>query len=226
MTIKVASIEVIPVKVGVLRLADGGIAPYRGKHGAVEQVERVLVRLETTTGVEGWGEIRPSPSVESTVAILESDVIPEAIGRPLWAMEAFRDTFHYEYLDLNGYVAGVEMAILDAFGRELDVPLHQLLGGKVVDEVPIAAPLGILEPEESRQYTRRALEGGYDVLKVKAGRDWQEDVERVLAMADEVDGALEFRVDPQPGMDVRGSSSRGGAPRRRQGVPPVPRTAD
>lgn len=196
---EVASVEVIPVEVGVRRLADGGIAPYRGKHGAVERAERVLVRLETTSGVEGWGEIRPSPSVESTVAVLKSDVIPEALGSPVWAIEAFRNAFHYEYLDLNGYVAGVEMAMWDAFGRELGVPLHQLLGGAVVEEVPIAATLGILDPEESREYARRALAEGYDILKVKAGRDWQQDVERVVAMADEVDGGLEFRVDPNQG---------------------------
>ena len=196
---EVASVEVIPVRVGVRKLEDGGIAPYRGKHGAVEQVERVIVKLESTTGIEGWGEIRPSPSVESTVAVLKADVIPEAIGRPIWAIEEFRNAFHYEYLDLNGYVAGVEMAMWDAFGRELGVPLHQLLGGMVIEEVPIAAPLGILEPAESREYAQRAIEEGYDVLKVKAGRDWQKDVERVLAMADEVDGALEFRVDPNQG---------------------------
>lgn len=195
----VESIEVIPVEVGVRNLTDGGIAPYRGKHGSVERVERVLLRLETTEGVEGWGEIRPSPSVDSTVAILESDVIPEAVGNPLWGIETFRNAFHYEYLDLNGYVAGVEMAMWDALGRELDVPLHQLLGGAVVDEVPIAAPLGILEPEVSRKYALRAVEAGYDVLKVKAGRDWRADVERVLAMVDEVGGALEFRVDPNQG---------------------------
>ncbi|QZP39768.1 mandelate racemase/muconate lactonizing enzyme family protein [Halobaculum magnesiiphilum] len=196
---EVASIEAIPVEVGVRPLDDGGIAPYRGKHGAVENVERVLLRLETTTGIEGWGEIRPSPSVDSALAVLKSDIIPEAVGRPLWAIEAFRNAFHYEYLDVNGYVAGVEMAMWDALGHELGVPLHQLLGGRIDEAVPIAATLGILSPERSREFARRALEAGYDVLKVKAGRNWKQDVDRVLAMDNEVDGDLEFRVDPNQG---------------------------
>jgi L-alanine-DL-glutamate epimerase-like enolase superfamily enzyme len=37
------------------------------------------------------------------------------------------------------------------------------------------------------------------VLKTKAGRDWRQDVRRIEAMHDEVDGALEFRLDPNQG---------------------------
>ena len=195
----VTDVDVIPVEMGVQPLDDGGIAPYRGKYTSVESVKRVLIRLKTDAGIQGWGEIRPSPSVESASQILRSDIIPKAIGRSVWEIESFVSSFQYEYLDLNPYVAGVEMAMWDALGTHLDVPLHQLLGGKCADAVPVANPLGILEPDRSREYARQTLEQGYDVLKLKAGRDWETDVERVIAMHDEVDGELEFRVDPNQG---------------------------
>ncbi|WP_313693487.1 mandelate racemase/muconate lactonizing enzyme family protein [Halorarum halobium] len=199
MSATVADVEAIPVEMAVTSLEAGGIAPYVGNASSVEEVERVLLRLTTESGIEGWGEIRPSPSVESTVGVLEADVIPAAVGREVWEIESFVRSFEYEYLDLNGYVAGVEMAMWDALGKHLDAPLHRLIGGKCADEVPIANTLGILDPEESRTYARRALEAGYDVLKTKAGRDWERDVERVVAMHEEVDGELEFRVDPNQG---------------------------
>lgn len=196
---EVADVEVIPVKMGVTSLKEGGIAPYKGKYSSVETVDRILLRLETNTGIVGWGEIRPSPSVKSATAILRNEVIPEALGRDVWEIESFLGCFHYEYLDLKSYVAGVEMAMWDALGKHLDAPLHQLLGGKCTEEVPVSSPLGILSPERSREYARKALEAGFDVLKVKAGRNWQTDVDRVIAMNDEVNGQLELRVDPNQG---------------------------
>lgn len=195
----ITDIDVIPVELDVQPLDKGGIAPYRGKHTSVESVSRVLIRLKTNAGIQGWGEIRPSPSVESTIRILKNDIIPEAIGRSVWEIESFVGSFQYEYLDLNPYVAGVEMAMWDALGTHLDAPLHQLLGGKCAEAVSVASPLGILDPEPSRKYARHTLEQGYDVLKLKAGRDWRKDVERVIAMHDEVDGELEFRLDPNQG---------------------------
>ncbi|QLG61041.1 mandelate racemase/muconate lactonizing enzyme family protein [Halorarum salinum] len=196
---EVTDVDVIPVEMNVDSLEDGGIAPYQGKFSSVERVERVLIRLCTETGIEGWGEIRPSPSVESTMGLLRNDVIPQVIGRSVWEIESFVSGFHYEYLDLNSYIAGVEMAMWDALGKHLDAPLHRLLGGKASDHVPVASTLGILSPERSRTYASMALDQGYDVLKLKAGRDWQTDVERVVAMHEEVDGNLEFRLDPNQG---------------------------
>ncbi|MFW6046137.1 MAG: mandelate racemase/muconate lactonizing enzyme family protein [Natronomonas sp.] len=198
----VVDVETIPVEVGVSALEDGGIAPYRGNQTAVERVTRLLIRITTDDGIEGWGEVRPTLAIESAAQIIERDIAPHVVDRPVWEIEAFLSQFEFEYLHLRSFVAGVEMALWDALGRQLEVPVHRLLGGKCTDAIPVAAPLGILPPEESRRYARRALESGYEVLKTKAGRDWQTDVDRVIAMHDEVDGALEFRVDPNQGWTV------------------------
>ncbi|MDR9432130.1 MAG: enolase C-terminal domain-like protein, partial [Natronomonas sp.] len=68
--------------------------------------------------------------------------------------------------------------------------------------VEFAYALGIFSPDESRTYARRALDAGYSVLKTKAGRDWRTDVERIVAMHDEVNGELDFRIDPNQGWTV------------------------
>ena len=65
--------------------------------------------------------------------------------------------------------------------------------------VDVTYCVGILPLDESRTHARRVLEAGYDVLKTKAGRDWRHDVERIIAMDDEVDGQLEFRLNPNQG---------------------------
>ena len=84
----------------------------------------------------------------------------------------------------------------DALGRELSAPLHRLLGGKCDDEVECAYCVGILDPAESREHVRRALAGGFSVLKTKGRLDWEQDVERIVAMDDEADGEFDIRLDP------------------------------
>lgn len=197
---EITNLTAIPVEMDVLPLEEGGVAPYVGSTLAVDSVERMLVRLETEDGIAGWGEMRPELGIETSVAFLEKTIAPQVIGRDIWEIEAFtNDPLYTEYTNVASFVAAVETAMWDAYGKTVGEPVHRLVGGKCTDRVEFADALGILSPEESRQYARRALDRGFDVLKLKAGppnSDWRQDIERVKAMHDEVDGDLEFRLDP------------------------------
>lgn len=197
---RVTGLEAIPVEMAVKPAEEeDGLAPYVTNHGAVETMERMLIRLDTANGTTGWGEMRTTLSAAATKTILEHDIAPEVVGREVWEIEDFADAFFYEYMDTNTFVGGVEMAMWDAFGKHRDTPVHQLLGGKCEDAVEFAYCVGIMSPEKSRPHARRAMDGGFDILKTKAGRDWQEDVDRIIAMDDEAGGDLEFRLDPNQG---------------------------
>ncbi|GAB3027095.1 mandelate racemase/muconate lactonizing enzyme family protein [Natronobiforma cellulositropha] len=209
---EITALDVFPVRLDVTPLEDGGIAPYVTRYTEFWDMERVLIRLTTTDGVTGWGEMRSTLSVDSTKTILENELAPEVIGRPVSSVESLRVAFdHYQYFDIDPFVGGVEMAMWDAYGKSLGVPVADLLGGNVDDGVEFASCLGILEPEASRTYAARASEEGFSVLKTKAGRDWRTDVERIVAMDDEVDGELEFRLDPNEGWTVEDAVRVGAA---------------
>lgn len=212
----VTGVELVPVRIPTRPLEeDLGLAPYVGgpavdrvpeTHSFEEALEEtrdvgtsrggILVKVETDAGVTGWGEM-PGPLAEAR-AVVETAVEPNLVGRPVWEMEAFVEAAREGgYVRSNlPYVGGVEMALWDAFGKHLDEPVHRFLGGKCADSVPVAYCLGLLTPEESRAKAREALDHGFSVLKTKASRYWRTDVERVAAMHDEVDGDLEFRLDP------------------------------
>lgn len=216
---EITGIETIPVEVPVKRREDRyGIAPYVGgnrlrdlpdslsfeealetNQEATESGKKLLIKLETDEGITGWGEVKV-PTMRTGQVLVEELIEPEVVGRSVWEMEAVVDAFGsfstMYYTDVTSYVGGVEMAMWDALGKHLGKPVHQLIGGKSRDSIPVAFCLGLLTPEESREYARFALEEGFSVLKTKASRYWRADVERVKAMHDEVDGQLEFRVDP------------------------------
>ena len=216
---QVTRIETIPVEVPVKRHGEEyGVAPYVGgnrlrnlpdslsfeealeaNEAATEAGKKLLIRLETDEGVTGWGEVKV-PTMRVGRTFIEEVVEPEVVGRSIWEMEGLVDAFKsfssLYYTDVTSYVGAVEMAMWDALGKHLDRPIHQLLGGKTRDTVPVAFCLGLRPADESREYARFALEEGFSVLKTKGSRYWQTDVERVKAMHDEVDGQLEFRLDP------------------------------
>jgi len=193
---EIASVEATPVEVDIEPLEEPyGVSPYVAGYTTFEEVLRLVVRVETDEGVVGWGETTVGPEPGLAMAAIENVVAPAAVGREVWEIEAFLDSFEYPYIDLTPYVAGVEMAMWGALGKTKDAPLHQLLGGKRTDEVPVAYCLGITDPEEAAAQTRWARKEGFEVLKTKGGLDVDQDVERLTAMHEAVDGDVKFRLD-------------------------------
>jgi L-alanine-DL-glutamate epimerase-like enolase superfamily enzyme len=193
---QITSVEAIPVAIDVKPLNEElGVAPYVAGYTVVERAERLLIRLETEDGIVGWGETSMNPSPGVAIEIVEDVIAEEVVGRSVWEIENVVGAFEYPYMRITPLVAGVEMAMLDAFGKSLGVPLHQLLGGKTTDSVPVAYCLGILDPEESAEYAVEALDRGFEVLKTKGGLDDDKDVARLTSMHEATDGQLDFRLD-------------------------------
>jgi len=218
--VQITEIEAIPVTVPLKPLEEGGIAPYRTNHGELYEMDRILVRVDTDEGYVGWGEVRAFLSPEATVSVIEDGVAPLVVGQSPFELEKLRRQVFIEYTNSNMFFAPVEVACWDIVGQALERPIYEILGGWTAEhqttmkhrdhveqesgpgEIEFAYALGILSPEESRKYARRALDQGYSVLKTKGGRDWRSDVERIKAMHDEVDGELQFRLDPNQGWTV------------------------
>lgn len=198
-----------------------GIGPYVTNHGQVDSMERVLVRVDTDEGVSGWGEMRTFLSSAATESVLEDGIAPLIQGQSPFEIERLRRQVFIEYTNIELFFAAVETACWDIVGKALNKPIFELLGGATAPQqtaamnadaanvepgtdrnVEFAFCLGILPPEESRTKAREALEAGFSVLKTKAGRDWRQDVARIGAMHDEVDGRLEFRLDPNQGWSL------------------------
>lgn len=211
---EITNLEAYPVRVPLVSLDDGGIAPYVTNHNEVSAVDRVLVRVDTDEGVSGWGEMRVFLTPSTTRSVLETGIQDLVVGRSPFEVETLRRQLFMEYINVDLFFAAVETACWDIIGHVLDQPIHKLLGGWTAPTsnererhpdptesttVEIAYCLGILPPEASAAKAETVRDAGFRVLKTKAGRDWQQDVDRITAMDEAVDGQLEFRLDPNQG---------------------------
>jgi L-alanine-DL-glutamate epimerase-like enolase superfamily enzyme len=69
--------------------------------------------------------------------------------------------------------AGLQMALFDAVGRALEVPIHSLLGEKVRDRAPHSWWAMDMPTEDWLAECERAIDAGYTNIKVK-GRPWRD----------------------------------------------------
>jgi len=100
----------------------------------------VFVKVETDKGIYGIGE-GTLENHELSVAKAIEEIGDTIIGTDPHKIEAF---WHYSYRDsywqggvvITSAMAAIEMALWDIKGKDLGVPVYELLGGKVRDSVP------------------------------------------------------------------------------------------
>jgi L-alanine-DL-glutamate epimerase-like enolase superfamily enzyme len=171
------------------------IAPYQNRYRAGTYKEALLVRLETDTGLIGWGETPDDWINHSYEGTPEELLRRQVLGRDPFDVEAF-----YAENTLGSFLAsGVEMALWDLMGKATRQPLYRLLGGAVRKKVELAACMGIRPYEEAKAIARQYVEMGFGTLKTKAGRDAAEDLEMVRGIRDGVGDRLKLRIDPNMG---------------------------
>jgi L-Ala-D/L-Glu epimerase / N-acetyl-D-glutamate racemase len=173
--------------------------PVAGVHGTRANQQSVLLRVVLDDGVEGWGNVDPTPGysamsgqeVCATVHQLAAAVVgldPFNIHRVLAAMDAAVE-HRFEAKAL------VEMALWDLEGRALGVPVHLLLGGRLRDQVTLNAWIGTVAPEQAAREALDWLARGFTTAKIKVSGTGPEGRERVAAVRKAVGDRMALRVD-------------------------------
>lgn len=192
-------------------------APLRHSNGAHwGRFVRTIVELETADGLIGLGEMGGGgEAAEGALLGLK----PYVVGHDAFDLEALRfkicNPTASLYNNRTQLHAAIEFACLDIIGQALQVPVYDLLGGRLRDEVPFAAYLFFryADPISGRGEVRtveqvvahaRALraEHGFRTHKLKGGvfpPDYELACYRALAAAFPEDG---LRYDPNSVLSV------------------------
>jgi galactonate dehydratase len=104
----------------------------------------LFVRLDTDTGVSGYGEIFTSSlfSRPLTTAQIVADFIEDfVVGRRAWDRELiYLGAYNSHYTHAGDMVktavlSGVDIALWDIIGKAVELPVHDLLGGRMRERV-------------------------------------------------------------------------------------------
>ncbi|MDQ8194077.1 galactonate dehydratase [Coraliomargarita sp. SDUM461004] len=145
------------------------ITPYIGD---CFRTNWVFLKVETDEGVYGWGEASLEYR-EKTVAEAINEIALTVIGRNAGDIQSIWDDVNREVYYRGGPVymsalGALEMALWDIKGKALEVPVYELLGGKVRDSIQCYANawfVGARKPEEFAAKAKLAIDAGYRGLK-------------------------------------------------------------
>jgi L-alanine-DL-glutamate epimerase-like enolase superfamily enzyme len=82
----------------------------------------------------------------------------------------------------------VDIALWDLFGKETDLPLYALLGGRTRRDMPLYHSITCIDPEEMARIAKDAFATGIRQFQVKLGADanWEADAERLIKVREAV----------------------------------------
>jgi L-alanine-DL-glutamate epimerase-like enolase superfamily enzyme len=166
-----------------------------------------VVRVETDTGLVGWGEA--STNWGHSYPTVFAAAVRDVCAKPLLGTDPtdVRGRLAQLHVLLDGYlgweglssqvIAALEMACWDILGQALETPLHQLLGAA---NRPLRLyGTGTTMFEESAAYHAHyfdeALAHGFRGVKVRLGRTVDDDVATVAAVRDHVGSDAFIGVD-------------------------------
>lgn len=172
--------------------------------------EFALIEMETDEGVTGYGE---SPStvivgfygetLETVTASIKKSLAPALIGEDPTNIGKLVSIMNLA--QGRSFIAktGLNLALYDLVGRALKIPASTLLGGRRRNRIRAASEIGITSAKEMVKEAQRLVNLGFRVIKLKAGKDMEEEMRGLKGIRDALGSDVELRVDPNAGWSRR-----------------------
>lgn len=177
--------------------------PYTIAYERISEAVNVFLRLETDSGLCGFGCAAPDPVVtretaEQVLAAAKDKIIPMFKGRdPLnWARHL---------ADLRKLIgtmpaarAMVDMALFDLLGTAAGLPLYRILGG-FRNRMLTSVTIGILPLRETLNMARHYTGQGFKSIKLKGGLDVEADIQKICKLRETCGRSIKLRFDANQG---------------------------
>ena len=182
--------------------------------------------IDTDSGSRGLGQVSSGPT-SAAVAAAASHLGPLLIGEDPSRIEYIWHKLYagFNSLGSHGFVSalisGVDIALWDIRGKELGLPIYQLLGGRFHDRLILYSNgwfTGCTTPEEFARAAARTVADGHTAIKLDPFRrghtylsryaasyppeDEQEAVDIVAAIREAVGSGVEIFIDAHGRFDV------------------------
>ncbi len=195
---KIAQIEVAKKDLGNAK-------PYTIAFKTVDEVFNIIVRITLENGVTGMGSGNPSEyvvgeSIDDAHRVLAEENIQFLIGRDIREFYGLLGEVQEKLPNNPGARAALDIALHDAFTKNSGIPLGLFLGQKI-RSLPTSVTIGIMDVEKTLREAKQYFDLGFRVLKVKTGKEVEEDVERIAKLREKYGDQITIRVDANQGYD-------------------------
>ena len=179
---------------------------WKFARATVPRLDGWVLVLEDDSGVQGLGYAHAIAAITGsgdTVRAALEFLLPQLVGRDPAALRQIMSEVDARLAFSNSARAAVDMALHDLLARQLNVPLHVLLGGAVRTSVIQARILAIKPPLDMAANAARLAEQGYRQLKLKLSGDSALDVARVAEVRAAAGAGVTLTLDPNQSYGVK-----------------------
>jgi len=168
--------------------------------GSTTKRDTIIVRVETSEGITGYGEAHPGRSPGAVVSLIHNTLAPMLIGMKATDVIGVWKRVHRMQLSSHGVgsgaslgLSGIDMALWDIRGKAAKMPLYELLGGSKRRLPAYAGGISLgYQPKESlAEEAQEYVSRGYKAIKLRLGDSAKADIERVLhvrkVLGDDID---------------------------------------
>ena len=165
---------------------------HKSDFGLLRTFDAAILRIETASGIVGWGEGKNAAGSAGTystlVHMLNHEIGPRLVGRDARDISAIWEFLYngvrHEKAAAAGHampelarrglsvaaISAVDIALWDILGKSLNAPVWQLLGGRKADRLPAYASGGWANAEEIGAQLQSYIDkGGFRTVKMRVG---------------------------------------------------------
>jgi o-succinylbenzoate synthase len=188
------------IKIGMIKVPL--TTPFKTALRTVEAVEDIVVIIETDTGNKGFGEAPPTAVItgdthESIIGAVTL-IGKQLLGKNIEDFNSLIDITQKAIIKNTSAKAAVEIALYDLFAQSMGKPLYKVLGGGV-KELKTDLTISVDNVDKMVSDSLKAVEAGFDELKIKVGKNIEEDIDRMKAIYDAVGPNVKLRLDANQG---------------------------
>ena len=180
------------------------MTPFTIATGTMEYAQNIVIKIHTDEGIIGWGECSAFPMIVGETQLscyqIAKDFASFWKGKnPLAISERLQEL---DSIIAGNYTAksAFDLALYDIAAKAANQPLYAFLGGK---SIPIETDLtiGIDTPENMAKDAIDFVQQGVNIIKVKLGKDPEQDVVRIKKIREAIGYHTKIRIDANQGWD-------------------------
>ncbi|APC49731.1 dipeptide epimerase [Virgibacillus halodenitrificans] len=182
--------------------------PFKTALRTVTIAESVVVKITCEGGVTGFGEAPPThvitgDSLASIDFAINRVFKPLLLGMDIDAREQIFEKLHGSMVGNPSAKAAVDIALYDCIANAASTPLVSFLGG-YRKEIETDYTVSVNTPQEMAADARKYIDNGFNVLKIKVGKDQiEQDVKRIQAIRQEIGDDTLIRLDANQGWNAK-----------------------
>lgn len=181
----------------------GNTKPYTIAFKTIDSVKNVFVEITLESGITGLGSGNPSEYVvgenlSQCIEALQQNSLTFLYGRDIREVRQLAFEVWQRFPKNPAARAALDIALFDAFTKFLRIPLVKFLGQKI-EKLPTSNTIGIKNVTETLQEAKEYIARGFKILKVKLGKNLEEDIERLVKLREVVGKEIVIRIDANQG---------------------------